>query len=88
MSGPVSDAEEPVGRRTTRATVGDRIAAFAMLDAMGEATQAQRAFRLALVGFSNGEIAEMLQTTTATVSQALYAERKRAKARERPGKRS
>jgi len=76
-----SDNEELALRPVGSASIGDRIAAFGMLDAMGQATQAQRAMRLALVGFSNAEIAEMLQTSTATVAQALYVERKRLKDR-------
>ena len=62
------------------ATIGDRIAAFAMLDGMGNASQAQKCLRLALVGFTNAEIAEMLQTTPGVVGQNLYTERKKPKA--------
>ena len=60
------------------ATIPDRIAAFSMLDGMKEATQAQKSLRLSLVGFSNGEIAAMLQTTSQVVSQNLYSERTKA----------
>lgn len=66
----------------SRATIGDRIAAFTMLDAMREATQAQKCLRLTLVGFTNAEIATMLQTSPAVVAQNLYQERKKQK---RPG---
>lgn len=58
--------------------ISDRIAAFAMLDGMKDATQAQKTLRLSLIGFGNAEIASMLQTTTAVVSQNLYAQRKAA----------
>jgi DNA-directed RNA polymerase specialized sigma24 family protein len=61
------------------ATISDRVAAFAMLDRMTDATQAQKCMRLSLVGFSAGEIAAMLQTTAQTVRQNLYSERKKAK---------
>jgi hypothetical protein len=71
--------EVPVGR----ATISDRIAAFAMLDQMKDATQAQKCMRLFLVGFSASEIAGMLQTTVPTVHQNLYAERKKLKPSER-----
>lgn len=67
------------------ATIRDRIAAFAMLDGMREATQAQKSLRLSLVGFSNAEIAAMLQTTSQVVSQNLYLER--AKAAKKPSPR-
>jgi hypothetical protein len=61
------------------ATIRDRIAAFEMLDGMPkEATQAQKTLRLSLIGFSNPEIASMLQTSTAVVATNLYAERKKA----------
>lgn len=62
-----------------KATIQERTAAFVMLDAMPAATtQAQKTLRLWLVGFTNPEIAAMLQTTPATVSQNLYEARKRA----------
>lgn len=62
-----------------KATIADRIAAFAMLDGMSaDTTQAKKCLRLALIGFSVGEIAAMLQTSSATVSQNLYAERRKA----------
>jgi DNA-directed RNA polymerase specialized sigma24 family protein len=80
--------EVPVGR----VTISDRIAAFAMLDQMKDATQAQKCMRLSLVGFSASEIAGMLQTTVPTVHQSLYAERKKLKPSEKKsrtaGKRS
>jgi DNA-directed RNA polymerase specialized sigma24 family protein len=61
------------------ATISDRVAAFAMLDQMKDATQAQKCMRLSLVGFSAVEIATMLQTTVPTVRQNLYSERKKVK---------
>jgi DNA-directed RNA polymerase specialized sigma24 family protein len=66
-----------------RATISERIAAFAMLDEMKDATQAQKCMRLSLVGFTAPEIAEMLQTTVATVRQNLYSERKRVRSTEK-----
>ncbi len=68
------------------ATIADRIAAFAMLDGMGNASQAQKCLRLALIGFTNAEIAEMLQTTPAVVGQNLYTERKKPRATPKAGK--
>lgn len=72
--------DEPAAPRGP-ATIGDRIAAFQMLDQMAGATQAQKTMRLSLIGFSNAEIAAMLDTTTAVVSQNLYSERKKARRR-------
>jgi DNA-directed RNA polymerase specialized sigma24 family protein len=74
--------EVPVGK----ATISDRIAAFAMLDQMKDATQAQKCMRLSLVGFSASEIAGMLQTTVPTVHQSLYSERKKLKSTEKKSK--
>jgi len=72
-----SASDDTTWRPPGGATIADRIAAFAMLDAMGNASQAQKCLRLALIGFTNTEIAEMLQTTPAVVGQSLYAERKK-----------
>jgi hypothetical protein len=71
---------------TGRPSVGDRIAAFAMLDGMGDASQALRCLRLSLIGFSNAEIAQMLQTTPAVVASNLYAERKKSRPAKRKSK--
>lgn len=60
------------------ASIQDRIAAFVMLDGMEGKTQAEKTMRLRLVGFSNGEIASMLQTTPAVVASNIYAEKKKA----------
>jgi DNA-directed RNA polymerase specialized sigma24 family protein len=75
MTEPNETPELPVGQ----ATIADRIAAFVMLDEMADATQAQKAMRLSLVGFTASEIAAMLQTTIPTIHQSLYAERKKLK---------
>jgi DNA-directed RNA polymerase specialized sigma24 family protein len=56
----------------------DRIAAFVMLDGINSKTQAEKSMRLKLAGFSNSEIAEMLQTTPAVVASNLYVERRKA----------
>jgi DNA-directed RNA polymerase specialized sigma24 family protein len=59
------------------ASIADKIAAFVMLDAMKQSTQAEKSLRLKLVGFSNGEIAEMLQTSPAVVASNIYTERQK-----------
>jgi hypothetical protein len=75
-------AEDPEFQAPTGpVTIRDRIAAFEMLDRMADATQAQKCLRLALVGFNRNEIAAMLMTTPAVVSQSLYAERQKTKRR-------
>lgn len=70
------DAIAPPSRGVS--TIQDRIAAFVMLDSMKERTQAEKSLRLSLVGFTNGEIAAMLQTSPAVVANNLYVERKKA----------
>ena len=60
------------------ASVHDKIAAFVMLDGMTGKTQAEKSVRLKLVGFSNSEIASMLQTTPAVVASNIYQEKKKA----------
>jgi DNA-directed RNA polymerase specialized sigma24 family protein len=70
--------EEAAAAPRGKATIHDRLAAFAMLDGMpSSTTQAQKTIRLSLAGFSNPEIADLLQTTGATVAQNLYEERKK-----------
>lgn len=74
-------ADEVPTLPATKSTVQDRIAAFAMLDAMGDVTLAQKVVRLSLIGFSPADISAMLQTTPATVYQYVYEARKRATTR-------
>ena len=75
-----NDGQHTQGEQArSTASIADRIAAFTMLDGMREATQAQKCFRLALVGFSHAEIAEMLQTSAAVVAQGLYTERRKVR---------
>ena len=68
------------------ATRQDRIAAFVMLDAMTNKTQAEKSVRLKLVGFSNVEIASMLQTTPAVVASNIYQEKKKVAKKNGPRK--
>lgn len=51
--------------------------ALVLLNDMKNATQSERALQLSLAGFSNSEIADLLQTTSAVVAQALYEGRKK-----------
>jgi hypothetical protein len=72
-----SDEDEVPSVPKGAATRQDRIAAFVMLDAMTNRTQAEKSVRLKLVGFSNSEIASMLQTTPAVVASNIYQEKKK-----------
>jgi hypothetical protein len=73
--------DEGAGFAPTRSTMNERIAAFAMLDAMGDVTLAQKTVRLSIIGFNAADIATMLQTTPATVYQYVYEAKKRAGAK-------
>lgn len=75
MTEPIEDPAVAAGA----ASIQDRIAAFAMLDRMPEATQAQKCLRLSLVGFSRKEIAELLMTSVPTVNQNIYSEKQKLK---------
>lgn len=82
------DQEQAPQAPRSVATIQDRIAAFAMLDGMKDATQGQKCLRLSLVGFANSEIANMLQTSPAVVSSSLYQERNKAARKSTPRKAS
>jgi len=76
----LEEPAEPAGTPSHgAAAMADRIAAFVMLDGMGGASQAQKCVRLSLIGFTNSEIAQMLQTTSGVVASNLYVERKKAR---------
>lgn len=71
--------DDEVGIPTGNATIRDRIAAFQMLDSMGDASQAVKIYRLSLVGFKRSEIAAMMQTSLQVVSQSIYVEKNKGK---------
>ena len=53
----------------------ERILALLLLQSMDSASQQDKIVQLSLVGFTNFEIADLLQTTTGVVAQSLYAAR-------------
>jgi DNA-directed RNA polymerase specialized sigma24 family protein len=57
----------------------DRLLALILLNQMKAAPQREKIVQLNLAGFSNVEIADMLQITSAAVSQVLYESRKGGK---------
>jgi len=75
----VTGVEEEATVFASPATIQDRIAAFEMLDRMQDATQAQKTYRLSLVGFKRADIAAMLNISVASVSQNIYTERNKGK---------
>lgn len=54
----------------------DKILALVLLNSMKSASQQEKIVQLNLAGFSNLEIANLLQTTSAVVAQSLYAARR------------
>ncbi len=57
----------------------ERLLAYILLERMEDRSQEYRALRLSRAGFSNPEIADLLETKTPTVAQMLYVARNRDK---------
>jgi DNA-directed RNA polymerase specialized sigma24 family protein len=53
----------------------ERLLAMLLLNSMGEASQKDKAVALSYAGFAPAEIAELLGTSAASVSQQLYEAR-------------
>ena len=61
---------------------GDRaenLLALLLLQQMKASPQRDKVVHLSLAGFTNTEIADLLQTTTAVVAQSLYEAKKKTK---------
>lgn len=54
-----------------------RLLAIMLLQTMKGASQKEKAIQLNLAGFSNVEIADLLQTSSQVVAQLLYESRKK-----------
>ncbi len=54
----------------------ERLLAILLLESMKGASQREKAVRLSLAGFSNVEIADLLQTSAQVVAQRLHESRK------------
>jgi len=57
----------------------ERLLALLLLQNMKTANTGAKARELSIAGFTNGEIADLLGTTAAVVSQSLYTARKEKK---------
>ena len=57
----------------------EKLLALVLLQNMKGATKAEKATQLSIAGFSAVEIADMLDTTAAVISQMLYTARKNKK---------
>ncbi|HEV2111383.1 MAG TPA: hypothetical protein VGT99_08520 [Gammaproteobacteria bacterium] len=56
----------------------EKILAMMLLNQLGNLSQRDKAIQLSLVGFSNAEIADLLQTKAGVIAQGLYEVRKGA----------
>jgi len=55
----------------------ERLLALILLQQMKASSQREKVLQLSLAGFTNTEIADFLQTTSAVVAQSLYEGRRR-----------
>lgn len=55
----------------------ENLLAMLLIHTMKGASVAEKALALSLAGFTNIEIADFLQTTSASINQSLYERRKR-----------
>ena len=63
----------------------ERLLALLLLQQLRDAPQREKIMQLSLAGFTNVEIADLLETTSAVVAQELYAQRRdAARRRHRP----
>jgi len=61
----------------------ERLLALVLLQHMKGSSQRDKALQLSLAGFTNTEIADLLQTTAAVVAQSLYQVRRQGPRRPR-----
>jgi transcriptional regulator len=66
----------------------EKLLALLLLQQLKAAPQHEKALNLSLAGFTNTEIADLLQTTSAVVSQTLYKSRSMSHVRPRKAPRS
>ena len=55
----------------------EKLMALLLLQQMKAASQRDKALQLSIAGFTNTEIADLLQTTAAVVAQQLYSARRK-----------
>ena len=61
----------------------ERLMAILLLESMKGTSQREKVIRLSLAGFSNVEIADLLQTYSQVVAQHLYESRKKNRRRKK-----
>ncbi len=57
----------------------EKLLALLLLQELKAAPQREKALHLSIAGFTNTEIADLLQTTTGVVAQSLYEARRNPK---------
>jgi DNA-directed RNA polymerase specialized sigma24 family protein len=62
----------------------EKLLALLLLQQLKSAPQREKALHLSLAGFTNTEIADLLQTTTGVVAQSLYETRRKPKRKSKP----
>jgi len=62
----------------------EKLLALLLLQQMKAAPQREKALHLSIAGFTNTEIADLLQTTSGVVSQCLYEARRKPKKKPKP----
>ena len=62
----------------------EKLLALLLLQQLKAAPQREKALHLSLAGFTNTEIADLLQTTAAVVAQSLYEVRRKPKRKLKP----
>ena len=59
----------------------EKLLAMQLLSDLAGKNMAEKASQLSIVGFTNVEIADLLETNAGTISQLLYARRKKQKSK-------
>ena len=62
----------------------EKLLALLLLQQLKAAPQREKARNLSLAGFTNTEIADLLETTAGVVAQSLYEGRRKAKKKAKP----
>jgi DNA-directed RNA polymerase specialized sigma24 family protein len=65
----------------------EKILALLLLQQLKSASQGEKAFQLSIAGFTNSEIADLLDTNAAAIAQALYLGRRKPKSSAKKKKR-
>jgi DNA-directed RNA polymerase specialized sigma24 family protein len=59
----------------------EKLLAMQLINSLAGKNMAEKAAQLSIVGFTNVEIANLLETNSGTINQLLYARRKKQKSK-------